>query len=67
MTTSLFSDEPPPCPHCGDGGPLPIVYSSPSEEMRTAAQLGQIFLAPDPGHDQGPQWVCRNVPCAQQF
>lgn len=67
MTTSLFSDEPSRCPECGAPSPLPLLYGPSSEEMRAAAQLGQIALGNTPSSDPPNQWRCHDPRCGLEF
>lgn len=67
MTAALFHDEPAECPQCGRPGPLPIVYGTPSEEMRLAARLGYLVLGEDHSPPGGGQWVCPGQTCRYEF
>jgi len=67
MTTSLFGDDTSQCPECGTPGSLPLLYGLPSDEMRTAAQLGQIALGINAGSDPPAQWRCQDPGCFAEF
>lgn len=66
MSTFLF-DEPPLCPDCGTPNPLPIIYGPASNEMRTAAKLGDIILSGQSDCDPARQWMCQDPHCALSF
>jgi hypothetical protein len=67
MTLSLFSDDPSPCPRCGRPDPLPLFFEPISDEMHTAAQLGQIALRNSPTTDPPPHWLCQERHCSFEF
>jgi hypothetical protein len=67
MTTSLFGDETSQCPECETPGSLPLLYGPHSDEMRTAAQLGQIALANNATTDPPAQWRCQDPSCSAEF
>ena len=67
MTESLFGDESPDCPQCGAKEPLPLFFGTPSEEMITAARLGQIALGGEDTSDPRRAWRCHSPQCNYQF
>jgi len=67
MSESLFGDESPDCPQCGEQEPRPILYGIASEEMVTAARLGQIVLGGEDATDARRLWQCRGLECNYRF
>ncbi len=67
MTESLFGDDAPNCPQCGEGDPLPILYGAHSDEMVTAAKLGQIVLGCEDTSDARRLWQCQSAECSYRF
>jgi hypothetical protein len=67
MTATFFGDEPSPCPQCGNGSALPIIYGAASDEMFTAAQLGQIVLKDATDAGSSAQWVCGAENCRREY
>ena len=51
----------PPCPKCGEGCVVPIVYGYPSEDTKERERLGLVWLAgcslPTP--DEMHHWYCK--------
>jgi hypothetical protein len=66
-TRDLFNDALPPCPLCSSGEFIPIIYTTPSDEMRTAAELGLIVLGNSQDREASPQWKCKSGSCDYRF
>lgn len=68
MTTrSIFDDQPAHCPHCQGTLIVPIIYSSPSDEMRIAEKLGHLVLRQASAAAGAPEWKCLVPECNQEF